>query len=143
MAEEADENLGGKEQKTWLDRLAREQENLRAALAWCLCDPASRLFGLRLAGALPWFWDVRCHLAEGRRWLTQFLTVTQEESSANEDAGDEPEVEKGLAWARARTLSGAGWLALRQDDNEEGRALYAECLRIREHSKISAAWRSL
>jgi len=90
LAEEAEPRLTTGEQRTWLDCLEREHDNLRAALAYCLesrdlrleaCDPgcgdtnlksqASSLteIGLRLAAALWWFWWVRGYLSEGRAWL--------------------------------------------------------------------------
>lgn len=54
-------------------RLARELDNLRAALAWCQQDAAGGEAGLRIAGALGAFWDVRGHLKEGIQWLTGAL----------------------------------------------------------------------
>jgi len=89
---------GGPGQVQWLDRLAAEHDNLRAALRWALAhDPET---ALRLAGALYWFWYVRGHLAEGRRWLERTL----------EAAPEAPEL------PRARAMLGSGLLAHRQGD---------------------------
>lgn len=68
LAERAEPELIGPRQVVWLERLATEQDNCRAALEWCLeRGPAES--GLRLAGALYWFWLVRDHNTEARWWL--------------------------------------------------------------------------
>jgi hypothetical protein len=66
LAEEGDGKLRGFEQAAWLTRLEREHDNVRVALAWCLGDERDDAAGLRLAGAMAWFWRLR-HLSEGRR----------------------------------------------------------------------------
>ncbi len=73
LAEQAERHLHGPEQKAWLDRLQAEHDNLRSALQWTSTDPAGAEAGLRLAGALWWFWDVRGFWNEGRRWLRETL----------------------------------------------------------------------
>ena len=97
LAERAEPHLCfGAEQVDWLDRLEREHDNLRAALAWCLeaagCQSSAigeeslavtdsrRLTAggpqeaaVRLAAALAWFWAKRGHLGEARPWLERLL----------------------------------------------------------------------
>jgi predicted ATPase/transcriptional regulator with XRE-family HTH domain len=73
LAEEADRHLRTAEQQMWLDRLEAERCNLRAALAWFLDNTADAERGLRLAGALGHFWNIRGHVSEGRAWSTQAL----------------------------------------------------------------------
>ncbi|MFD6064922.1 protein kinase domain-containing protein [Rhodococcus wratislaviensis] len=59
-------------QLDWIDRLKREQPNLREALEFSIDDdPAA---GLRTAGALCWFWASQGLYSEGRRWLKRLLT---------------------------------------------------------------------
>ena len=74
FAEEAEGGLTGAEQKKWLLRLDREQDNLRAALRWAIehheVDTAQRM-----AGALQPFWFRRGHWSEGRRWLEESLAI--------------------------------------------------------------------
>jgi predicted ATPase/tetratricopeptide (TPR) repeat protein len=59
----------------WLDRMAAEHDNLRAALAWSVSDDATRgaRTGLWLALSLWSFWFQREHMSEGRRWIVQAL----------------------------------------------------------------------
>src|SRR5262249_52887539 len=52
----------------WLNRLDSELANVRAALDWSVASRDIEA-GLRLAGALRWFWDLRGHAREGREHL--------------------------------------------------------------------------
>jgi predicted ATPase/transcriptional regulator with XRE-family HTH domain len=72
LAVRAERGLESQQQLAWVDRLAREHDNLRAALQWTL-DVGEILFGLRLAGALWRFWDIRSFLSEGLDWLDRLL----------------------------------------------------------------------
>lgn len=87
LAERAATELHGLDQAAWLDRLEAEYPNMRAALSSCLgardvglgpsdgeqTAASSVEIGLRLAGALGWFWFVRGSSGEGRRWLDRAL----------------------------------------------------------------------
>ena len=115
LAEETHAKLKGPEQAMWLQRLEAEHENLRASLEWSLAD-AGLNAGLRLCGALQYFWIMRGHFTEGRRWCDRIL--------ANTVAGARtPE--------RANALNAAGLLAYRQDDYAAARVLLEESLAIR------------
>jgi predicted ATPase/DNA-binding SARP family transcriptional activator len=61
LAERADPELRGPDQKRWLERLDAESADLRAALA--------HGGGARLANALTWYWFLRARLTEARREL--------------------------------------------------------------------------
>ncbi|HEY3111334.1 MAG TPA: tetratricopeptide repeat protein, partial [Chloroflexota bacterium] len=58
LAEEAEPQLRGSRQADWLRRLLLEHENLIAAMRWAL-ESGQVEPGLRIAGALRWFWDGR------------------------------------------------------------------------------------
>lgn len=101
FAESAEPHLKGPERDLWLQRLELEHDNFRTALTWCMHTPEAADLGLRLAGALHWFWYFRGYLPEGREWLEGALAR----------AGD---LRHSAAGAKA--LDAAGHLALLQDD---------------------------
>ncbi len=113
LAERAEPHLRGPEQAAWLARLEMEHDNLRAALEWSLRSGAAEA-GLRLAGALWWFWYVRGYYREGRAWLLQALDNVRGSASA----------------ARAKALGGAGYLATNQGDYPGALALLEESLAV-------------
>jgi predicted ATPase/DNA-binding SARP family transcriptional activator/DNA-binding CsgD family transcriptional regulator len=113
LAEQAEPELKGTLQVEWLERLEREHDNLRAALAWALeRDPA---LGLRLAGLLSGFWHMHSHHSEGLSWLERGL--------ANSSALP--------ASVRAKAFSGAGVLARLQADYKRAAELHEESLALR------------
>ncbi len=71
LARSGETELRGPRQEEWLARLAREHDNIRAALAWSLDDGADVASGAQLVGTLWWFWSVRGHFTEGRRWASR------------------------------------------------------------------------
>jgi predicted ATPase/DNA-binding CsgD family transcriptional regulator len=88
------------DQASWLDRMEVEHGNFRTALHWL--DQSGDTHGLLvLSGHLSWFWYVRGHLAEGRRWLERAL----------KRAADGPPM------ARSRALLGLGMLSHWQGDD--------------------------
>jgi predicted ATPase/DNA-binding SARP family transcriptional activator len=115
LAERAQRELAGPEQATWLERLEREHDNLRAALAWCKAEENGAGAGLRLVGALGRFWKIRGYLSEGRASLAEALE--------REGAIVPPQV-------RAKALSWAGELAHSQQDYGAATAQYKESLAI-------------
>jgi hypothetical protein len=96
------------EREPWLERLAPEHENLRAALEWFGVREEAEL-GLRLAGALGLFFQLRFHWREGRAWLEAALARSGNISEA----------------ARAKALAAAAHLARSIGDLTTARA-YAE-----------------
>jgi predicted ATPase/DNA-binding XRE family transcriptional regulator len=72
LAERAHPELMGPRQLDWLDRLERENGNLRAAMSWALLEDEVGI-AARLAWALWLFWWVRGYHSEGRRWVEALL----------------------------------------------------------------------
>jgi non-specific serine/threonine protein kinase len=105
--------LAGPEQRAWLDALARELDNLRAALRWLVGrgDEAS----LHRAAELNWilwpFWWARGYLSEARRWSQAIL---DQPATAELD--------------RARAAWVASTAALDEGDYDAAPPLVASCL---------------
>jgi len=110
LAEAAEPHLCSARRESWLVRLEQNHDNLRAALTWCLTDGHQPEWGLRLAGALHWFWYFRGYLSEGRAWLAQALAATPSDANV----------------AQAKAMTAAGHLALLQDDYAAMQALLEE-----------------
>jgi predicted ATPase/class 3 adenylate cyclase len=113
LAEEAEPLLAGKAQQPWLDRLEREQANLRAAIGW-LRERGDAERALRLGGALWRFWWLRGDMSEGRSHLESLLGEAGNVSAA----------------VRAKALNGAGVLAESQGDWQTAASFHQESLEI-------------
>jgi predicted ATPase/DNA-binding SARP family transcriptional activator len=136
LAERAAPELHRSDQRVWIERLATEYDNLRAALAWSLAQdagvrsetapragersdvdgapPSKGEVALRLGVALWGFWWVRGHWAEGRHWLEGALA-----RGADAPAG-----------LRAKALAAAAHLAGFTGDQTARGALAEESLRL-------------
>ena len=113
LAEEAEPGLRGPWQASWVKRLERERDNLRAAMAWLL-GRGELEEAARLGWALWLFWWVRGRFTEGRSWM--------EEALAKRSAMP--------ATARARALFVAGMMADGQADRRSAEPLIEESLRL-------------
>jgi predicted ATPase/DNA-binding XRE family transcriptional regulator len=113
LAEEEERASRGPLQRSWLDRLEVEHDNLRAALSWSLTSQGDTELGVRLTGALSHFWYVREHHSEARMWLRRAL-----------------ERASGATASRAKVLVGAGRLAWFQGDLRRSNALLEESLAL-------------
>ncbi|HJS18615.1 MAG TPA: LuxR C-terminal-related transcriptional regulator [Anaerolineales bacterium] len=115
LAEEIEPHLAGREQRAWLSRLGREQDNLRAALRWGF-EYHEAAFVLRLTGALWQFWFLRGQWSEGRRWLEEALSMASKK-----------EVNIAL---RAKALYAAATLIRRQYDFARARVLCEQSITL-------------
>ncbi|MFL5962278.1 MAG: ATP-binding protein [Gaiellaceae bacterium] len=121
LAARAEPELQGADQAAWLQRLALEHENLRAALTW-EADVGEDAMLLRLASALWRFWFIRGHLTEGRAWLTRAVERRE---------GAEPA-------ALAGALFGASTLAAVAGDLEAARSFAADRLAVCRSTGVEA-----
>ena len=104
----------GPEPVEWLRRLDEEHEDVRAALEWCLDQPAEAQSGLHIAAGLWRYWEIRGHLTEGRAWLERMLEAVGGEATP----------------LRADALTGAANLAFMQGDLRAAAAHQAESLTL-------------
>ena len=100
LVRDAEPHLLGPQQGAWLSRIETEHDNIRAALTWALEHKEAET-GLRLAGALSVFWDMRGYLTEGEEWLDRLLALP----------GTVP------GPIRAKALTARGYLARHQGDS--------------------------
>ena len=115
LAEHMEPRLFGADQEVWLAVLEAEHDNLRAALQWSV-ERREAEQARRLAAALWWFWWVRGHVSEGRRWLAAVMDT----------AGTPQAIMAGALGAKV--LHGAGWLAVQQRDYAQGTRLLEQSL---------------
>ena len=120
----AQSGLLGPDGPEWMAKLDAEVDNFRTALGWSRAVPEGLEIGLRLCGALSWFWLLRGRLTEGRAWAHTLIELELERGPFGPD----------LQRARARAEHTAATLAWAQGDlAAESRHLEAEV----------AAWRAL
>jgi predicted ATPase/transcriptional regulator with XRE-family HTH domain/Tfp pilus assembly protein PilF len=140
LAEEAELFLMNTKQHEWFNRLEDEHDNIRAALRWVATNVESTLIsqstdaeawvqpkpgiphpieiGLRIAGAIWRFWQVRGYLSEGREKLQGLLS----------QAALLPQLCS--KEAKARALNGAGTLAYRQGNHLAALSLLEDALAL-------------
>lgn len=115
LADNAEPELIGTNQKIWMDRLETEHDNLRSVLSWAITNTESEM-ALRLGWTLWRFWGYRDHLTEGRNWLDKILTRGID----------------GESGLRANALNAAGNLAHWQGDNQQAIVFYNEALALQK-----------
>ena len=112
LAERSEPQLRGPDQAAWIRRLAAEQADIRAALAWAQEAPRDEPM-LRLAAALKRrFWYDAGGLGEGLRWLEAALAV----------ASDAP------AALRVKAQQRAAWIVWELGDDDRGQGLFEASL---------------
>jgi predicted ATPase/DNA-binding CsgD family transcriptional regulator len=114
LAESAGVRPWGTTARDSLNRLAREHDNVRAALSWSPDGLEAGDLVARLAAAMSYFWYVRGHFAEGRRWIQGVLGT---------DAA-------GAGAIRAQLLAGLGLLAHQSGEYRDAKADLHESLAL-------------
>ncbi|MGH2457323.1 MAG: ATP-binding protein [Chloroflexota bacterium] len=114
LAEQAEPHVASPRRGVWVKRLESENANLEQAMEWWISqgDVAQ---GLRMAGALVWFWALRGHLETGRHHVSVLLAAPVLAESTPD---------------RAHALQIAATLAHHQRDFAAARALQADSLQI-------------
>jgi len=74
LAEQADEEIHGPDQITWMERIERNHNNFQTALDWSVTNQYTES-AVRLLGALAWTWWIRCHYSELHGWLDRIRTL--------------------------------------------------------------------
>jgi tetratricopeptide (TPR) repeat protein len=77
FVEEAAPKLLGRDQLAWLQRIDAELDHLRAVFGWCRAGEIGGEVGLRLAGALVMYWELRGFAIEGHDWVTAMLALPE------------------------------------------------------------------
>jgi predicted ATPase/class 3 adenylate cyclase len=113
LAIAAEPHLSGPSAVSWLERLERDHDNIRAALEW-LRSQSDGERAVTLAAALWRFWWTRGHVSEGREQIEMALSVDVTAAPA----------------ARSAALDGAGVLAETQGDYGRSEALHHEALAL-------------
>jgi predicted ATPase/class 3 adenylate cyclase len=116
LAERAESRFGTSDEATWIKLLAREHDNVRAALAYS--ERSARQ--LRLASVLWRFWEQQGHYGEARRWLHAALAQREGAPPAHV----------------AGALLGAGLLARIQGDFDEAEQLIKESIAVARHAGL-------
>jgi tetratricopeptide (TPR) repeat protein len=149
LAEQAAARLPGPGAAVVLDQLEQEHDNLQAVLDWATDDEETE-WGLRLAGALVWFWAWRNYLTEGSERLTRLLALdaaarrrgagedglgsrSSDNAMSTLDSGG-PRAAEHLGHAaraiRARALAGASLLSHLRGKRDLARLLVEESVAI-------------
>ncbi len=126
LSEEAEPELFGPHETRWYEHLEEEHDNIRAALSYSL-EGADHELGLRLAGAIWWFWHRHGHLKEGLRWLEEGLARGGGAS----------------AIARVKALEGIGWMAYGQADLDQMKESATEGLSLSAEAGLGGEHRAL
>ena len=131
LGEQAEPEIRGPNQITWLDRLENEVDNIRAALEWALESNVEA--SARLASALLWFWHIRSRKSEGIDWLERALSTLS-------PGRDGTPLSRGQMSIRGKALNVIGSLLVMHGNPEQGETASRESLAI--HQSLGPAGRS-
>jgi len=137
LAEATAPKLIGPFQRLWLNWLAGEYDNVRAALAWSLADPGAEpggaservAPGLRIAIALYQLWTIRDYAEEGLTWFQRLLARADERVPASIRAN-----------ALAYTIFLAGFRGNVAAQDEYGRAAALLAEQVTDDDRLALAW---
>jgi predicted ATPase/class 3 adenylate cyclase len=78
LAEAGEEGIFGQAPDVWINRLRTEEGNIRVVLERCQSGQLSPEIGVRLAGALRYYWESTGKLVEGMAWLESMLLISSD-----------------------------------------------------------------
>ncbi|MGH2616870.1 MAG: ATP-binding protein, partial [Thermomicrobiales bacterium] len=110
LAADASRGFFGPDEILWLDRIEREHDNVRAALAW-LTSSGDNARALPMTSAIWWFWGTRGYGREALDWIEKVVSGGAEPADGDAD--------------RIETLTGATWIAALHGEADRA-ANYAE-----------------
>lgn len=139
LAEQADLELRGPRQAYWMKQISLDHANLREAFEWALKNPRASVlptaaapregsdlpivYGLRLAGAMFWYWHFGFNRLESGNWLERAL------AAEILDRGQAP-IHPDRAAVRARALYACAWFEGLPFHIGKGYLHLAECLAL-------------
>ena len=85
LATQVSHQLNTSRHSEWLDRMAPEQANLRAAVRWSI-DAGEGVLALRLTAALWRFWQAFGQVADGRQLAEEALAMPEAPTSGSDRA---------------------------------------------------------
>lgn len=112
LAEEAEPQLKGPNQKRFLEMIESDHDNVRSALAWSTDGD----YRLRIAAAMHRFWLIRGYLTEARSWL---------QGAIARKPGTDPVL-------LLKALNAAGIICSQMGEFDSALSMYQECLALKE-----------
>jgi predicted ATPase/DNA-binding CsgD family transcriptional regulator len=126
VAEEAAGQMEGADQGRTVARLEPEEGNFRQALEWARtsgCQDAVEE-GLRLVGALAWYWYLHGYPQEAREWFDALLGPASDDDVLADGHGTRAAV------LRAKVLNAAGFWATDQGEYQLGSTFHERALAV-------------
>ena len=114
LAEEAEPELIGAHQRSWLNRLEADRDNLQSALRWT-DEHREDALGVRLGSSLWRFWIARGHIQEGLPVLERLLSRPSPDTDAE---------------TRIRALHGLGTLSHYLGETPKAREILKQCVTL-------------
>ena len=116
LAKQTSKGLLGPEQAGWVDRMERELDNTRAALALALSGGVDAIIAVKIAVAMQGFWTLRGYSTEGRNAVRAALALPDVQASP---------------MAQAHALYVGAALATSQSDHAQAQQMLETCLTLR------------
>ena len=112
VARQAGQELNGRWERVWMQRLDRNLGNFREALAWGLASTGGAALGASVARSLAQFWQMRGEFKEGLGWHLRYLSRSHELS-----VGDTAEL-----------LDSSGFLAVHAGQVDQARRYWEQAI---------------